>query len=31
VYNVAEDDGVVSSVKANEELGWSAAFRTPGT
>jgi len=27
VYNVAEDDGVVSSVKANSELGWSASFR----
>jgi nucleoside-diphosphate-sugar epimerase len=27
VYNIAEDDGTVSSAKAVSELGWSAAFR----
>lgn len=27
VYNVAESDGVVSSSRAERELGWSAAFR----
>lgn len=26
-YNVAEDDGTVSSAKAYRELGWSATFR----
>lgn len=31
VYNVAEDDGVVSSARANEGLGWSASFRAPAT
>lgn len=31
VYNVAEDDGVISSEKARRELGWSPAFRiSPG-
>jgi hypothetical protein len=27
VYNIAEDDGAVSSAKAVAELGWDAAFR----
>jgi nucleoside-diphosphate-sugar epimerase len=27
VYNIAEDDGAVSSVKAQRELGWDAGFR----
>lgn len=27
IYNIAEDDGTVSSEKATQELGWSAAFR----
>jgi nucleoside-diphosphate-sugar epimerase len=27
IYNVAEDDGTVSSAKARHELGWSADFR----
>lgn len=27
VYNVAEDDGTVSSSKAHRELGWSPSFR----
>jgi nucleoside-diphosphate-sugar epimerase len=27
VYNIAEDDGVVSSAKAKRELGWSASWR----
>jgi nucleoside-diphosphate-sugar epimerase len=27
IYNVAEDDGAVSSAKARRELGWSADFR----
>jgi nucleoside-diphosphate-sugar epimerase len=31
VYNLAEDDGVVSSLKAARELGWRAAFRAPVT
>jgi nucleoside-diphosphate-sugar epimerase len=31
VYNVAEDDGVVSSLKAARELGWTAAFRASAT
>lgn len=29
VYNIAEDDGVVSSAKARRELGWSPDFRLP--
>lgn len=29
VYNIAEDDGVVSSAKAHRELGWSPGFRAP--
>jgi nucleoside-diphosphate-sugar epimerase len=29
VYNVAEDDGVVSSARARRELGWNPAFRAP--
>jgi nucleoside-diphosphate-sugar epimerase len=28
-YNIAEDDGVVSSAKAHRELGWSPGFRAP--
>jgi nucleoside-diphosphate-sugar epimerase len=28
VYNIAEDDGTVSSEKAKRELGWRADFRT---
>jgi len=28
-YNIAEDDGAVSSAKARRELGWSADFRLP--
>jgi hypothetical protein len=28
VYNVAEDDGEVSSDKARRELGWNPAFRS---
>ena len=27
IYNVAEDDGTVTSAKARRELGWSAGFR----
>lgn len=27
VYNLAEDDGEVSSEKAERELGWSAQWR----
>jgi hypothetical protein len=27
IYNVAEDDGTVSSQKAIRELGWNANFR----
>jgi nucleoside-diphosphate-sugar epimerase len=27
IYNIAEDDGTVSSAKAAAELGWNAAFR----
>lgn len=29
VYNIAEDDGVVSSVKAKRDLGFDPAFRLP--
>jgi nucleoside-diphosphate-sugar epimerase len=29
VYNVAEDDGAVSSAKAKRELGFDPAFRIP--
>jgi hypothetical protein len=29
VYNVAEDDGAVSSAKARRELGFNPAFRIP--
>lgn len=29
IYNLAEDDGVVSSTKACTELGWTANFRLP--
>jgi nucleoside-diphosphate-sugar epimerase len=29
VYNVAEEDGTVTSAKARRELGWSPAFRLP--
>ena len=29
VYNIAEEDGSVSSAKARAELGWSPAFRAP--
>jgi nucleoside-diphosphate-sugar epimerase len=27
IYNIAEEDGEISSRKAEAELGWSAAFR----
>ena len=27
IYNIAEEDGAVSSGKAAAEFGWSAAFR----
>jgi nucleoside-diphosphate-sugar epimerase len=30
IYNIAEQDGTVSSNKAATELGWSAAFRIEG-
>jgi nucleoside-diphosphate-sugar epimerase len=29
IYNVAEDDGAVTSDKANRELGWTAGWRSP--
>lgn len=29
IYNVAEDDGTVSSAKARSELGWDPGFRAP--
>ena len=29
VYNIVEDDGAVSSVKARRELGFDPAFRVP--
>jgi nucleoside-diphosphate-sugar epimerase len=29
IYNIAEDDGEVTSAKARRELGWSHAFRCP--
>lgn len=29
IYNVAEDDGTVSSAKARSELGWNPDFRAP--
>jgi nucleoside-diphosphate-sugar epimerase len=29
IYNVAEDDGVVTSDRAKRELGWSADWRSP--
>lgn len=29
IYNVAEEDGMVSSQKAKRELGWDARFRCP--
>jgi nucleoside-diphosphate-sugar epimerase len=29
VYNLAEDEGVVASVRARRMLGWNAAFRMP--
>jgi hypothetical protein len=29
VYNIAEDDGVVSSAKARRDLGFDPAFRLP--
>lgn len=29
IYNIAENDGTVTSEKAVRELGWSAAFRFP--
>lgn len=29
VYNIAEDDGAVSSAKAKRELGFDPAFRIP--
>jgi nucleoside-diphosphate-sugar epimerase len=30
IYNIAEDDGTVSSVKARRELGWCSGFRSGG-
>lgn len=30
IYNIAEDDGTVSSAKAKRELGWDPAFRVAG-
>lgn len=30
IYNVAEEDGTVSSAKARRELGWEPAFRIAG-
>jgi nucleoside-diphosphate-sugar epimerase len=30
IYNIAEDDGAVSSEKAKCELGWQAGWRMPG-
>ena len=29
IYNVAEDDGAVTSEKAKRELGWTAGWRSP--
>lgn len=29
IYNIAEDDGTVTSEKAKRDLGWSSAFRLP--
>jgi hypothetical protein len=29
IYNVAEEDGVVTTAKARAEFGWSADFRAP--
>ncbi|MGE5089384.1 MAG: NAD-dependent epimerase/dehydratase family protein [Candidatus Levyibacteriota bacterium] len=29
IYNIAEEDGTVSSAKARAELGWSSQFRAP--
>jgi nucleoside-diphosphate-sugar epimerase len=29
IYNIAEDDGTVSTVKARRELGFDPAFRLP--
>jgi len=29
IYNVAEDDGAVTSEKAKRELGWTASWRSP--
>jgi hypothetical protein len=31
VYNIAEDDGAVSSEKAKRQLDWSSAWRLPET
>ena len=31
IYNIAEDDGAVSSAKAERELGFDRAFRIPRT
>ena len=30
IYNIAEDDGTVTTAKAREELGFDPAFRLPG-
>jgi len=27
IYNIAENDGTISSLKAESELGWSSGFR----
>jgi nucleoside-diphosphate-sugar epimerase len=31
IFNIAEDDGHVATDRARDELGWSAAFRLPGS
>lgn len=31
IYNIAEEDGSISSRKAREELGWMPGFRLPGS
>ncbi|MCW1916578.1 NAD(P)-dependent oxidoreductase [Luteolibacter sp. GHJ8] len=31
IYNIAEEDGIISSRKAREELGWVPGFRLPGS
>ena len=29
IYNIAEDDGTVTSDRAKRELGWTADWRSP--